>query len=132
MKALRAWPVLLLALATSAAGGETTIFRCGDSYSPTPCTNARAIESAAPVSAARRAEARAVAAREKQLALEMVRDRQERERAIRPATAGSLGPVPAARATSAPPAAKKHVRAKKRAPPDEGRDFVAAVPRAKT
>jgi hypothetical protein len=131
MKMLRrAWPVLFLALTTAAAGGET-IFRCGDSYSLTPCANARAIEAAAPVSPAQRAEARAVAAREKQLALEMVRDRQERER-VRPATAASLGPSPAARTASAPHGAKKHVRNKKKAPADEdARDFVAAVPKAK-
>ena len=130
-RALQASVVAVLALAASAAGGET-IFRCGDSYSLTPCANARVLEAVAPPSAAQRAEARAVAAREKQLALEMVRDREERERAIRPAAAGSLGPSHAAHAASAPGKTKKQARAKKRAASGEdGRDFVAAVPKAK-
>jgi len=120
----------LLALGASAAHAET-IFRCGASYSQAPCANASTIEVEASVSAARRAEARAVAAREKQLALEMVRDRHERESALRPAMAGSLGPTPAAPPASA--AAKKHGHAKKRgAAAEDGRDFVAVVPKAKS
>ena len=129
--ALRSAVAVVGALVASAAGGET-IFRCGDSYSLAPCPNAKVVEVAPPVSAAQRAEARAVAAREKQLALEMVRERQERERAVRPAAAVSLGPSPAARAASAPGGSKKHVHAKNRAAPAaNGGDFVAAAPKAK-
>ena len=119
----------MLALGASAGHAET-IFRCSDSYSQTPCLNGRTIEVEASVIAAQRAEARAVAAREKQLALEMVRDRHERESALRPATASGLGPAPAAAAPSAP--AKKHASARKHAAPIQAeRDFVAAVPKAK-
>ncbi|HEX4235867.1 MAG TPA: hypothetical protein VH041_16360 [Caldimonas sp.] len=39
-----------------------TVFRCGDSYPQASCANAKAIEVDAPISAAQRAEARAVAA----------------------------------------------------------------------
>ena len=117
------------ALGISAAHAET-VFRCGDSYSHTQCENAKAVDTGAPVSAAERAEARAVAAREQRLALEMVRDRRERESALRPPAAGSLSPAPPALPASA--AAKKHARAKKRgAAADDGRDFVAVVPATK-
>jgi hypothetical protein len=119
----------LLTLVGAQARGET-IFRCGDSYSQAQCANAKAIEVDAPISAARRAQARAVAAREKQLVLEMVHDRRERERALHPASAGSLSAPSAAPAASAP--AKKHARAKKHgSPADAGTDFVAVAPRAK-
>jgi hypothetical protein len=120
---------VILAGAMSATAAQT-IFRCGDSYSQAPCVGAKAIEVAAPATDAQRAEARAVAAREKQLAFEMVRDRRERESLLRPATASSLGPAPAAAAASAP--AKKHGRGKKHAASlQDDRDFLAAVPRAK-
>jgi hypothetical protein len=123
--------VIATTLLSSAAGAQT-IFRCGDSYSQSPCANATIVDVVAPPSALQRSEARDVAAREKLLALEMVRDRREREQAVRPAMAGSLGPTPPAVATSAPAHPKKHVRAKKRpAADDAGRDFIATVPRAK-
>jgi len=115
-------------LATPAAG--ETIFRCGDSYSQTQCANGKTVDITPPPSDAQRADARAVAVREKELALAMVRERQERERAIRPAMASSLGPVTAAAPASGPH--KKHGRSKKRAASgDDGRDFVAAVPKIK-
>jgi hypothetical protein len=114
-----------------AAAHAETIFRRGDSYSQAPCANAKAIEVDAPVGAAQRAEARAVAAREKQLALEMVRDRRERESALRPASAGSLSGPPPAVAASAP--AKKHARAKKHGSgADAGGDFIAVAPKTKS
>jgi hypothetical protein len=119
------------ALLASAAGAQT-IFRCGDSYSQSPCADAKILEATPAPSAAQRSEAHAVAAREKLLALEMVQERHEREQAIRPAMAGSLGPAPTARAASAPPRGKKHASAKKRpAVDDSGRDFIASVPKAK-
>jgi hypothetical protein len=63
---------------------------------------------------AQRAEARAV---------EMGRERHERESALRPARAGSLGPA-------AP--TKSHSHARKRAShADDGTDVVAAVPGAR-
>jgi hypothetical protein len=116
-----------LALALAAASAET-VFRCGSSYSHAPCEGATTVDVGAPVGAAQRAEAHAVAARERQLAAELVRDRRERERALRPATAGSLSAAPAAASASAP--ARKHARAAKKRHDsvDERRDFVAVVP----
>ena len=121
---------LALALVASLAGGQT-IFRCGDSYSQSPCANARVLDGIVPPTEAQRTEARAVAAREKLLAFEMVQDRRERESALRPALAVSLSPSPPARPASAPTGTKKHAAKKKRAALEDGRDFVAAVPRAK-
>ena len=132
MTAVRlAWIVVLVALAPSSHAGET-IFRCGNSYSSTPCADAKAVDAGATPSPAQRAEARAVAAREKQLALAMVREREERARAIRPAAAASLGPAPAARIAVPPASPKKNARAKKPVEAEDVRgDFIAAVPRTK-
>jgi hypothetical protein len=47
---------MALALAASATHGET-IYRCGGSYSQSPCANARAIEVVAAPTEAQRAEA---------------------------------------------------------------------------
>jgi hypothetical protein len=112
-----------LAVLTTAASGET-VYRCGSSYSHAPCPGATTVDVGASPGAAERAEARAVAARERQLAAELVRDRHERERAARPAGAASLSPAPAA---SAP--AHKTARATKKHRRDiDDRDFVAVVP----
>ncbi|HEY2561528.1 MAG TPA: hypothetical protein VGI48_17595 [Caldimonas sp.] len=132
MSAAAQWFLALACLVTLAgpAANAETIFRCGESYSQVACANGKAIEVDPPLSADRRAEARAVAAREKQLALEMVRDRRERESTVHPAIAGSLGAPPAVLAAPAP--AKKHARAKKHGSAAEaGSDFIAVVPKTK-
>lgn len=125
----RALCAMAPALTASATDAET-IYRCGDSFQQSPCADARAIEVVAAPTEAQRAEARAVAAREKQLAFEMARDRREREAAIRPAAATSLSPPRPMAAASAP--AKRHSHAKRRTPSgDDGLDFIAAVPSTK-
>jgi len=114
----------------AAAVSAQPIYRCGDRYSQSPCgADATVLAAVAAPTPAQRAEAREVVAAEKRLALQMTLDRRERERALRPATASSLGPVHAAAAASAP--TRKHVtpRRKRALPQDDARDFVAAVPR---
>ena len=112
-----------LAVLTTAASGET-VYRCGSSYSHAPCPGATTVDVGASPGAAERAEARAVAARERQLAAELTHDRHERERTARPAAAASLSAAPAA---SAPPRKTAQSTKKHRRDVDE-RDFVAVVP----
>jgi len=112
-----------LAALASAASADT-VYRCGSSYSHAPCAGATAVDVGASPGADERAEARAVAARERQLAAELVRDRQARERAARPAGAISLGPAPA---VPAPTRKAAHATKKPRRDGDD-RDFVAVVP----
>ena len=121
--------VAALALASGAACAQT-IYRCGHTYSRVPCPSARAIDVESRTTAAQRAEARQVALREKRLADEMVRDRRLAEAAQKPALATSLGPAKVVAAAPAP--AKKPARKKRKAAqPDDGRDFIAAVPKAR-
>jgi hypothetical protein len=119
-----------LALAAAAASAQT-IYRCGDRYSQSPCgADAMVLATFVGPTPAQRAEAREVVAAEKRLALEMTLDRRERERALRPAMASSLGPPHAAAAASVPTRKHGTPRRKLALPQDDGRDFIAAVPRA--
>ena len=78
--------VLLLTLAAGAAlaQSKTPIYRCGQTYSQTPCPDGHLLDSADPRTAAQRAEARRAAEREKRLAAEMERDRHAAEAASAP------------------------------------------------
>jgi hypothetical protein len=129
MKLVPLLTFVALATACALAAAQTTIYRCGNDYSGTACPNAQTLLVASAVTAEQRAEARAVATREKALAADMARDRRAEEAGIRPALASSLSappPVVAAR-----PVKKVVKKRKKVLLPDDERDFLAAVPKAK-
>ena len=129
MSAAARWTIAaLLALASGAATSQT-VYRCGSVYSRDPCPGATAIEVDGRTSG-QAAEARQVAAREKRLADEMTRDRRLAEAAQKPAMASSLGPAKVVAAAPAPPR-KASKRKRKATPPDDGRDFVASVPKVR-
>ena len=124
---------LLLAVAGGAAA-QGAIYRCGNEYSRTPCSQGKLVETeSAARTAAQRDEAVRVAAAEKQLAEDMARDRRRAEAAIKPATAGSLGParpVPAAAKTAK--AGKGKDKGKKKGGSGTEGDFVAVAPARKS
>ena len=121
---------LVLALSAGAALAAP-IYRCGNTYSQTPCPNGKLIDSADPRSAAHRAEARRLAERERRLAVTMERDRLAREAAQKPALATGLD----SRAPSPPAQARKPATPKAGKAgtdhPGAGRDFVAIDPIAR-
>lgn len=126
---------LAIALAMVAAAGAANaqaIYRCGQTYSQKPCPDGKVIDSSDPRTAAQRAEAKRVAAREKQLAAKLERERKEKEGAQPVAQAASVGPDagPPVAAASAP--AKPKVKAKSKAARSgkaaSGTDFKAVVP----
>jgi hypothetical protein len=125
----------LVALAALASLGPLasaqTIFRCGHAYSSVACADAQVVVVvASAVTSEQRSQAREVVQREKALAAEMARDRRSQEAALKPALATSLSAPPRAPVVSAP--VKKAAKRKKSALPiDEGRDFVASVPKVK-
>jgi hypothetical protein len=122
---------VVVALAGSAAGAAT-IYRCGNEYSDVACPRGVALDVGAAPTAEQRAEARQVALSERRLAAEMTSDRREREAALQPAVASSLGPVRAPVAAAALKAKARHVKRQPKAgAPDAERDFIAAVPKAK-
>jgi hypothetical protein len=123
--------VLAAALCAGSAGAQT-IYRCGNEYTRIPCPDGRALETADTRSAAQRAEARALIAKDRRQAAEMQRDRRRDEAATKPATASTLGPAGAASATAAGASAPKKPAAKKKrqklAAGEADKDFIAAVP----
>jgi hypothetical protein len=79
MKHLAVAMGLLLAALQADAGQP--IFRCGSTYSQTPCPDGKVVDATDPRSAAQRAEARRIAARERRDAAQLERERRAREAA---------------------------------------------------
>ncbi len=111
--------LLCLTLLAGAGGAEAqAIYRCGKTYSQTPCPEGgRIVEATDPRSAAQRAEARRITAAERRAAAAKERERRAAEKSAQAGNSapGTLAAAPVAAAASAPAAAKK--------------DFVATVPR---
>jgi len=127
----RAISALLLLAAAQGAFAQSAVYRCGNEYSRTPCSQGKVVDTQNSArTEAQRGEAVRVAASEKQLAEDMARDRRRAEAAHRPALAGSLGPArPVASATTKPAGKAK---GKKKSSSADGDDFVAVAPKAKS
>ncbi|MFT3953462.1 MAG: hypothetical protein QM722_03365 [Piscinibacter sp.] len=96
------WPAaLLLALIGTTAQAAGPVYRCGSSYSQTPCPGGTLVEAGDPRTAAQRAEARRIAAGERTAARKAEQERLATEKKQRkePAIA-SLGPSSAASAAT--------------------------------
>ena len=93
MKRLAA--ALLLAATWLPATAVGPIYRCGTTYSQTPCPGGTLVEAADPRSAAQRAEARRIIARERQEAAQLERERRAREAADRASAAKGSASGPA-------------------------------------
>ena len=78
--------LLLLGMAASTVTAAP-IFRCGNTYSQTPCVGGRVLDSTDPRSGAQRAAAQRMAERERINAERLERERREREAAEKPASA---------------------------------------------
>ena len=127
--------LLAIALLAAVCGAEAgaPIYRCGKTYSQDPCPGGRLIDAADPRTAAQRAEAQRVIAREKKLAEDMERDRRDREAGITPAQATGFNgrPNPPQPSKKAEPSKKKKKKASKKAKAASGADLVAIEPQAK-
>ena len=122
--------VVVAILFASSMATAQGIYRCGNSYSPVPCTEGRAVDAGDARSAAQRAEAQRVAAAERRLGDTMTTDRRRAEAEAQPAGPASLSP---ARPASAPIVKKTQAapKDKKRRPVSDAEargDFVAGVP----
>lgn len=124
--------VMIFTVAAFGAQAQQAIYRCGHTYSQKLCPDGKLIDSADPRSGAQRAEAKRAAAKEKQLAEKLERDRKAQEttgaasqamslNSSTSASSASSGSVP----VSTPPKPKVKARKAKAA---SGVDFVAVVP----
>lgn len=120
-----------LGLGLALLGGSAAaaaIYRCGNTYSQTPCPEGgKVVEATDPRSAAQRAEARRIAAAERKAAAERQREAKAAAAPAQSAPA-SLTPAPAASAADTRAGRGSANKAK-----GEGadKDFVATVPRDK-
>jgi hypothetical protein len=126
--------LICIGLGLAALVGATQaapIYRCGQTYTQTPCPGGRLIDSADPRTAAQRAVAKQIAANEKKLAARMERDRRDREAGVVPAQAAGFD----SRAASAPAsdasaktARKSKAQKQKRGKAASSADFIAVEP----
>jgi hypothetical protein len=122
----------LLLLATGSASAQSAIYRCGNEYTRVPCAQGRILDTLnSGTTAAQRAEAARVAARERRLAEEMARDRRRAQAELQPASAASVGPQKTSAAAPKASAAKSKKKPAAKRPADQGEDFVAGVPKPK-
>ena len=126
---------LLFVSTVGSAHAAAPIYRCGPDgriYSQAPCPDGKLIEAADPRSAAQRAEAQRVAAKERQTAADLERERRKQQ-AEQPPPAQAVGfnsrpppPEPAASSSGSGARKRHHTKAKTAA-----KDFVAIDPGAK-
>lgn len=126
------WPIaLLLAVAGATAQAAGPVYRCGSSYSQTPCPGGRQVEAGDPRTAAQRAEARRIAAAERTAARKAEQERLAAEKKQRgePAIA-SLGTAAAAAPAKAAAKSTGEDKPKRRAKSKDetGEPFTAVVP----
>ena len=117
---------LFLALAAGAVlAQKTPIYRCGQTYSQTPCPDGHLIESADPRTAAQRAQAKRAAEAEKQHAAQMESERRAAEAAAATPPATLTAVAANASPASGPAKGKKKAPKKGKAAQDGGVVYVA-------
>jgi len=119
-------PAFTLALAAAASVAQSApVYRCGQTYSQTPCPGGHVVEATDPRTAAQRAEAKRVAEREKKMAAQLEHDRIARERGEPNAQASGFDSRAPAASAAKPAQAKK----KKGAKAASGADVIVIEPR---
>ncbi|MEO8079223.1 MAG: hypothetical protein ABI641_01745 [Caldimonas sp.] len=133
MSIVRTAAVFTATLFVSSAGAQAQsppVYRCGNTYSSTPCADGKVVDADDPRTPEQRAAAAAIARDERHLGNAMSRERRRTEAARRPAAAASLGPTrPAATASAASASLKPKKKAKGKIRVVDGDDFTASVPR---
>jgi len=118
--------VLAALLLASGVGSiaAAPIYRCGSTYSQTPCPGGSVVEATDTRSAAQRAEAKRIADKERKAAEEMERERKQKEKveadAKRAKPAPAAAPASGPEVVSAPDDQKQRVRNPDRNPPPAG------------
>ena len=102
------------------------IYRCGNSYSDTPCPSARQVDADDSRSDEQRRQAEKASARQARLATALANERQARERATAGQAPGRLGPTEAEREL----AARQARSAVQQKAADKGRKLKRKPPRS--
>ena len=128
-----ALPLLLMFVSGFAApdAQAQVVYRCGSTYTHTPCPEGHVVAATDPRSAAQRAEAQRVVTLERQQARQMERERLAQEATQKPALATGFDSRASAAAAPASSAEQgRHQKKKKRKASKQaaGDDFVAVDP----
>ena len=106
-------PAALLFCMAALGAQAQAVYRCGNTYSSTPCPQGKVVEATDFRTAAQRAEARRLAADDQRLAADMRHERLVNQAMQKPALASSLSAIPAAD-TRLPHAVARYPLKKKR------------------
>ena len=101
---------LLMAMAAQAQAPSAGVYRCGNSYSATPCPGGQAVAADDPRSDAQRQQALAAKQQDAKLAKDLAAERRGREQAAAGQQATRIGPSEAERARAEAVAAKKQAK----------------------
>jgi hypothetical protein len=125
---MKTWIALTLTIAAVGPhASAASVYRCGNTYSQSPCAAAQTVEVGDARSTAQQTEAHRVADNERRLAADMRRERLEDQRSSRSVGAASLsGSPPIAKPVVA--ASAHHKKKKASAKPAATTDFVAFDP----
>ena len=96
--------MLLACAGVQAQSSEAPVYRCGNTYSSTPCPGGKPVDAADPRSAAQQKEALAAQQRDARMANQLAAERRAREKAAAGQQAAGIGPLAAKQAA---PAASK-------------------------
>ncbi len=125
---MKIWLALTLSIAAvNPHAFAASVYRCGNTYSQSPCAAAQTVEVGDARSTAQQGDARRVADNERQLAADMRRERLEDQRASRSVGAASLSGTPPI-AKQAITATAHHKKKRSGAKPAATTDFVAFEP----
>jgi hypothetical protein len=117
--------LIAAALLAAQAAGAQTIWRCGNSYSTTPCAGGSTVQAQEPRPAEDVQAAQGVADRERQLADRLRAEREQRESAVSGGLAG-IRDHRQAKAETKP--LRKPQKLKKQHPPEDAGTWRATVP----
>ncbi|HSN34226.1 MAG TPA: hypothetical protein VLU41_16170 [Ideonella sp.] len=118
----------LIAAAPCEAAGPSQVYRCGQTYQQTPCSEGRAVEVDDARSEAQRRDAQATARDQARLGGALERERLTRQKATPPTAAVGIGGRPVADAASAAKKTPRHGKKKAKAADSKNEDFVAIEP----
>jgi len=112
--------MIALVLMGAGALAQAQIYRCGNSYSQSPCPGGQQVDAQDPRSATQAAQTREAATRDAKLATELEKARLAREAQVKQTAA----PSPVSAASKPAPAQGKQKTGKDKGP----KDFTAVVP----
>lgn len=113
--------MLLACAGVPAQSSEAPVYRCGSTYSSTPCPGGKPVDATDPRSAAQQNEGRAAQQRDARMADQLAAERRARDKAAAGQQAAGIGPLAAKPAAPAASKAKKKTNKQPKQPKHMGK-----------